>query len=109
MEFLQKTLSTPTRTNEAISRLVFERCVHLQLYGNLLKLRPNHLPLIIYSTFLCPCFSPAPVELKQPRLHQPADSEDIDLNITYDITTPDDAAKRPAQIQSKKMRLDPPV
>ncbi|XP_072238910.1 E3 ubiquitin-protein ligase TRAIP [Leuresthes tenuis] len=53
--------------------------------------------------------SPAPVELKQPRLHQPADSEDIDLNITYDITTPDDAAKRPAQIQSKKMRLDPHV
>ncbi|KAM4588857.1 E3 ubiquitin-protein ligase TRAIP [Odontesthes bonariensis] len=53
--------------------------------------------------------SPAPVELKQPRLHQPADSEDIDLNITYDITSPDVAAKRPAQIQSKKMRLDPPV
>lgn len=27
VEFLQKTLSTPTRTNEALSRLVFERCV----------------------------------------------------------------------------------
>ncbi|KAM9759468.1 E3 ubiquitin-protein ligase TRAIP [Menidia menidia] len=53
--------------------------------------------------------SPAPVELKQPRLHQPADSTDIDLNITYDITTPDDAAKRPAQDQAKKMRLDPAV
>ncbi|XP_008291705.1 E3 ubiquitin-protein ligase TRAIP [Stegastes partitus] len=53
--------------------------------------------------------SPAPLELKQPRLHQPADSEDIDLNMTYDITTPDDAAKRPKQVPSKKMRLEPPV
>uniref|UniRef100_A0A671WRA3 TRAF-interacting protein n=1 Tax=Sparus aurata TaxID=8175 RepID=A0A671WRA3_SPAAU len=34
--------------------------------------------------------SPAPMELKQPRLHHPAGSEDIDLNMTYDITTPDD-------------------
>ncbi|XP_022044809.1 E3 ubiquitin-protein ligase TRAIP [Acanthochromis polyacanthus] len=53
--------------------------------------------------------SPAPVELKQPRLHQPADCEDIDLNMTYDITTPDDVAKRPKQVPLKKMRLDPPV
>ncbi|XP_067444351.1 E3 ubiquitin-protein ligase TRAIP [Thunnus thynnus] len=53
--------------------------------------------------------SPAPMELKKPHLHQPADSEDIDLNITYDITTPDDMAKRPARVPSKKMRLDPPV
>ncbi|XP_070759539.1 E3 ubiquitin-protein ligase TRAIP [Enoplosus armatus] len=77
VEFLQRTLSTPTRTNEALSRLVFE--------------------------------SPAPMELKQPRLHQPADSEDIDLNMTYDITTPDDVAKRPKQVPSKKMRLDHPA
>ncbi|GAA6221773.1 E3 ubiquitin-protein ligase TRAIP [Lates japonicus] len=77
VELLQKTLSTPSRTNETISRLVFE--------------------------------SPAPLELKQPRLHQPTDSEDIDLNMTYDITTPDDVAKRPTQVPSKKMRLDPPV
>uniref|UniRef100_A0A3Q1EYZ0 TRAF-interacting protein n=1 Tax=Acanthochromis polyacanthus TaxID=80966 RepID=A0A3Q1EYZ0_9TELE len=53
--------------------------------------------------------SPAPVELKQPRLHQPADCEDIDLNMTYDITTPDDVAKRPKQVPLKKMRLDPPA
>ncbi|XP_029358523.1 E3 ubiquitin-protein ligase TRAIP [Echeneis naucrates] len=53
--------------------------------------------------------SPAPMELKQPRLHQPADSQDIDLNMTYDITTPDDVAKRPSQVPSKKMRLDHPV
>ncbi|KAM4613293.1 E3 ubiquitin-protein ligase TRAIP [Polymixia lowei] len=77
VEILQKTLSTPTRTNEALSRLVFE--------------------------------SPAPMELKQPRLNQHADSEDIDLNMTYDITTPDDANKRSAQVPSKKMRLDPAV
>ncbi|XP_034023191.1 E3 ubiquitin-protein ligase TRAIP [Thalassophryne amazonica] len=53
--------------------------------------------------------SPAPVELKQPRLHQPADSKDIDLNLTFDIATPDDAAKRSAQFSSKKMRLDATV
>ncbi|XP_075997302.1 E3 ubiquitin-protein ligase TRAIP [Genypterus blacodes] len=77
VEVLQKTLTTPTRTNEAISRLIFE--------------------------------SPAPMELKQPRLHQPADSGDIDLNMTYDVTTPDDVTKRPKQFPSKKMRLDAPA
>ncbi|XP_031135532.1 E3 ubiquitin-protein ligase TRAIP [Sander lucioperca] len=51
--------------------------------------------------------SPAPMELKQPHLHQPADSKDIDLNMTYDVTTPEDVAKKPTQFQSKKMRLDP--
>ncbi|TDH14608.1 hypothetical protein EPR50_G00044030 [Perca flavescens] len=51
--------------------------------------------------------SPAPMELKQPRLHQPADSKDIDLNMTYDVPTPEDVAKKPMQFQSKKMRLDP--
>uniref|UniRef100_A0A8C7CAW1 TRAF-interacting protein n=1 Tax=Oncorhynchus kisutch TaxID=8019 RepID=A0A8C7CAW1_ONCKI len=75
VEILQKTLSTPTRTNEALSRLVFE--------------------------------SPAPVALQQPRLHQPANSEDIDLNMTFDITTPDLVGKRASQVPSKKMRLDP--
>lgn len=47
------------------------------------------------------------MELKQPHLHQPADSKDIDLNMTYDVTTPEDVAKKPTQFQSKKMRLDP--
>lgn len=51
--------------------------------------------------------SPAPLELKQPRLHQQADSQDIDLNMTYDISTPEDVAKR--RVSSKKMRLDPPA
>ncbi|KAF3689481.1 E3 ubiquitin-protein ligase TRAIP [Channa argus] len=53
--------------------------------------------------------SPAPVELKQPCLLRPAESEDIDLNMTYDITTPDDVAKKPMHAPSKKMRLDPLV
>lgn len=59
--------------------------------------------------FLCLHVSPAPLELKQPCLHQPADSQDIDLNMTYDITTPDDVARRPTKVPSKKMRLDPPT
>uniref|UniRef100_A0A8C5D6K0 RING-type domain-containing protein n=1 Tax=Gouania willdenowi TaxID=441366 RepID=A0A8C5D6K0_GOUWI len=79
VEFLQKTLSTPTRTNEVLNRLVFE--------------------------------SPAPVELKQPHLHRPKDSDDIDLNVTFDVTTPDDVSKRPSQTLWKKMHeeatLDP--
>lgn len=59
--------------------------------------------------FVCSSLSPAPMELKQPRLHHPAGSEDIDLNMTYDITMPDDVAKRPKQVPSKKMRLDHPA
>lgn len=50
--------------------------------------------------------SPTPLELKQPHLHHPMDSEDIDLDMTYDIPTPEDVSKKPTQ-QSKKMRLDP--
>ncbi|CAN9512464.1 unnamed protein product [Ophioblennius macclurei] len=76
VEFLQKTLSTPTRTNETLSRLVFE--------------------------------SPAPVELKQPRMHHPTDGDDIDLNVTFDVTTPVNVVKKPTQVLMKKMRLDPP-
>ncbi|KAG7477993.1 hypothetical protein MATL_G00075730 [Megalops atlanticus] len=75
VEILQKTLSTPTRTNEALSRLVFE--------------------------------SPAPMELKPPRLHQPEGSEDIDLNMTFDVSTPELMEKKPGAAPSKKMRLDP--
>lgn len=53
--------------------------------------------------------SPAPMELKHPRLHQPSGNEDIDLNMTYEVTTPDDVSKRPTQVPSKKMRLNPSV
>ncbi|XP_019734941.1 E3 ubiquitin-protein ligase TRAIP [Hippocampus comes] len=50
--------------------------------------------------------SPAPIELNQPHLHPPVDGDEIDLNLTYDVTTPDDAAKRPVKTATKKMRLD---
>lgn len=49
------------------------------------------------------------MELKPPRLRHPAGDEDVDLNMTYDIATPDDVAKRPTQVPSKKMWLDPPA
>uniref|UniRef100_A0A673IY78 E3 ubiquitin-protein ligase TRAIP-like n=1 Tax=Sinocyclocheilus rhinocerous TaxID=307959 RepID=A0A673IY78_9TELE len=75
VEILQRTLSTPTRTNEAISRLVFE--------------------------------SPAPLELKPPGHGLMTDSQEIDLNLTFDINTPEQVEKKPVQVPSKKMRLDP--
>ncbi|RXN34319.1 E3 ubiquitin- ligase TRAIP-like protein [Labeo rohita] len=75
VEILQRTLSTPTRTNEAISRLVFE--------------------------------SPAPLELKPPGPGPMTDSQEIDLNLTFDINTPEQVEKKPVQVPSKKMRLDP--
>ncbi|XP_058647097.1 E3 ubiquitin-protein ligase TRAIP isoform X2 [Onychostoma macrolepis] len=75
VEILQRTLSTPTRTNEAISRLVFE--------------------------------SPAPLELKPPGHGPMTDSQEIDLNLTFDINTPEQVEKKPVQVPSKKMRLDP--
>ncbi|KAG7258810.1 hypothetical protein CRUP_017052 [Coryphaenoides rupestris] len=47
------------------------------------------------------------ISLKQPQLHQPSDCQDIDLNMTFDVTTPDDTGKRHAPAPLKKMRLDP--
>jgi hypothetical protein len=49
------------------------------------------------------------VELKLPHLHQPPNSEDIALNMTFDIITPDPVYKRLSQVPSKKMHLDPAV
>ncbi|XP_072522020.1 E3 ubiquitin-protein ligase TRAIP [Salminus brasiliensis] len=51
--------------------------------------------------------SPAPLELKPPRLHQPTDGQDIDLNVTFDISTPEQVEKKPVAVPAKKMRLDP--
>ncbi|XP_076124892.1 E3 ubiquitin-protein ligase TRAIP [Alosa pseudoharengus] len=75
VEILQKTLSTPTRTNDAISRLVFE--------------------------------SPAPLELK-PCLHRPEHDQEIDLNLTFDVPTPEQTERKPSHSHApaKKMRLD---
>ncbi|XP_011612641.1 E3 ubiquitin-protein ligase TRAIP isoform X1 [Takifugu rubripes] len=50
--------------------------------------------------------SPAPLDVRQPCLHPPSGNEDIDLNMTYDVTTPDDVRKRPKKVPSKKMHLD---
>uniref|UniRef100_A0A672KYW6 E3 ubiquitin-protein ligase TRAIP-like n=1 Tax=Sinocyclocheilus grahami TaxID=75366 RepID=A0A672KYW6_SINGR len=71
VEILQRTLSTPNRTNEAISRLVFE--------------------------------SPAPLVLKPPGRGPMTDSQEIDLNLTFDINTPEQVEKKPVQVPSKKM------
>ncbi|TTT14227.1 E3 ubiquitin-protein ligase TRAIP [Bagarius yarrelli] len=46
-------------------------------------------------------------KLKSPRLHRPSDSQDIDLNMTFDISTPEQVEKQPVTVPSKKMRLDP--
>lgn len=76
VEILQKTLSTPTRTNDAISRLVFE--------------------------------SPAPLELK-PGLRCPDNGQDIDLNQTFDVVTPDGVERKGfhgSDTPAKKMRFD---
>ncbi|XP_043107455.1 E3 ubiquitin-protein ligase TRAIP [Puntigrus tetrazona] len=51
--------------------------------------------------------SPAPVELKPPGHGLMTDSQEIDLNLTFDINTPEQAEKKPLQVPSKKMRLDP--
>uniref|UniRef100_A0A1A7XES4 TRAF-interacting protein n=1 Tax=Iconisemion striatum TaxID=60296 RepID=A0A1A7XES4_9TELE len=51
--------------------------------------------------------SPAPLELKPPRLHHSTDVEEVDLNATYDITTPDHVTSRPAPVPHKKICLDP--
>lgn len=52
-------------------------------------------------------FSPAPLELKRPGHGQLSDSQEIDLNLTFDINTPEQVEKKPIQVPSKKMRLDP--
>lgn len=85
-----------------------KRSVDLSLKGvKLLHLRSAcvlaNCVIYLSATF----FSPAPLDVKQPHLHPPSDNEDIDLNMTYDVTTPDDVAKKHAKVSSKKMRLDP--
>uniref|UniRef100_A0A673IY32 E3 ubiquitin-protein ligase TRAIP-like n=1 Tax=Sinocyclocheilus rhinocerous TaxID=307959 RepID=A0A673IY32_9TELE len=51
--------------------------------------------------------SPAPLELKPPGHGLMTDSQEIDLNLTFDINTPEQVEKKPVQVPSKKMRLDP--
>lgn len=61
VEFLQRTLSTPTRTNEALSRLVFERCVTTLLDWNLYSFHLSNLkPCVIYQWGFCAYLSARP-------------------------------------------------
>ncbi|CAJ0968047.1 unnamed protein product [Ranitomeya imitator] len=74
VEFLQKTLSSPTATNEAISRLI--------------------------------CESPAPIGLQRPRLRPPVMGDDINLELRFDVSTPEPTAQRATISPWKKIKLD---
>uniref|UniRef100_A0A8C2A3D7 E3 ubiquitin-protein ligase TRAIP-like n=1 Tax=Cyprinus carpio TaxID=7962 RepID=A0A8C2A3D7_CYPCA len=47
--------------------------------------------------------SPAPLELKPPGHGLMTDSQEIDLNLTFDINTPEQVERKPVQVPSKKM------
>ncbi|XP_037241590.1 E3 ubiquitin-protein ligase TRAIP isoform X1 [Falco biarmicus] len=56
--------------------------------------------------------SPAPVELQQPKLHCPANSDEIDLDATFDVDTPEHQPCRSLFNPAKRQKLDkkpPPV
>ncbi|XP_059385714.1 E3 ubiquitin-protein ligase TRAIP-like isoform X1 [Carassius carassius] len=53
--------------------------------------------------------SPAPLELKPTGHGLMTDSQEIDLNLTFDINTPEQVERKPIQVPSKKMRLDTSV
>ncbi|XP_073501313.1 E3 ubiquitin-protein ligase TRAIP [Phyllobates terribilis] len=74
VEFLQRTLSSPTATNEAISRLI--------------------------------CESPAPIGLQRPKLRPPMLGDDINLELRFDVSTPEPTAQKTTIAPCKKIRLD---
>ncbi|NXX56556.1 TRAIP ligase, partial [Scopus umbretta] len=56
--------------------------------------------------------SPAPVELRHPKLHRPAHSDEINLDATFDVDTPEHQPCRSLFSPAKKRKLDkkpPPV
>ncbi|KAK2534263.1 hypothetical protein Q9233_004107 [Columba guinea] len=56
--------------------------------------------------------SPAPVELRQPKLHRPAHSDEINLDATFDVDTPEHQPCRCLCSPAKRPKLDkktPPV
>ncbi|NXG76873.1 TRAIP ligase, partial [Baryphthengus martii] len=56
--------------------------------------------------------SPAPVELRQPKLHRPAHSDVINLDATFDVDTPEHEPCRSLCSPAKRQKLDkrpPPV
>ncbi|NWW69877.1 TRAIP ligase, partial [Climacteris rufus] len=56
--------------------------------------------------------SPAPVELQHPKLHRPAHSDEINLDATFDVDTPEHQPCTPPFSTAKRQKLDkkpPPV
>ncbi|XP_071900168.1 E3 ubiquitin-protein ligase TRAIP isoform X1 [Anas platyrhynchos] len=56
--------------------------------------------------------SPAPVELRHPKLHRPAQSDEIDLDATFDVDTPENQPCKSLFSPAKRQKLDkkpPPV
>ncbi|POI30564.1 hypothetical protein CIB84_005687 [Bambusicola thoracicus] len=56
--------------------------------------------------------SPTPVELQQPKLHRPAHSDEINLDDSFDVDTPENQPCRSPFNAAKKQKLDkkqPPV
>ncbi|XP_078517361.1 E3 ubiquitin-protein ligase TRAIP [Lissotriton helveticus] len=51
--------------------------------------------------------SPAPLELQRPRLHRPADGDEIDLDMNFDVDTPDHIPHKSVIAPAKKLKLDP--
>ncbi|XP_061473756.1 E3 ubiquitin-protein ligase TRAIP [Rhineura floridana] len=50
--------------------------------------------------------SPVPLEFLNPKLHQPAHSDEIDLNATFDIQTPTHLPHKTVLAPAKKIKLD---
>ncbi|NXA55344.1 TRAIP ligase, partial [Nothocercus julius] len=56
--------------------------------------------------------SPTPLELRHPKLHRPAHSEEINLDATFDVDTPEPQPCRSLSSPAKRQKLDkkpPPV
>ncbi|NXL32152.1 TRAIP ligase, partial [Glaucidium brasilianum] len=56
--------------------------------------------------------SPAPMELRHPKLHRPAHSDEINLDATFDVDTPEHQSCRSPFSPAKRQKLDkkpPPV
>uniref|UniRef100_A0A8D0EGA6 TRAF interacting protein n=1 Tax=Strix occidentalis caurina TaxID=311401 RepID=A0A8D0EGA6_STROC len=57
-------------------------------------------------------YSPTPVELRHPKLHRPAHSDEINLDATFDVDTPEHQSCRSPFSPAKRQKLDkkpPPV
>uniref|UniRef100_A0A663MH07 TRAF interacting protein n=1 Tax=Athene cunicularia TaxID=194338 RepID=A0A663MH07_ATHCN len=70
-------------------------------------------PSVTRETFSRLVFeSPTPVELRHPKLHRPAHSDEINLDATFDVDTPEHQSCRSPFSPAKRQKLDkkpPPV